>query len=95
MRDQEGLPEFLLQIMNAHADALDYYRGVEDVRWTNLSPAATIEPGTRTGQYRTELDDLVVDGDGTSRISTADYAAAVLDEIENPRHVGTRFTVGY
>lgn len=95
VRDKEGLPEFLLQIMNAHADALDYYRGVDDVRWTNLSPAATIEPGSRTGRYRTELDDLIVDGDGASRISTEDYAVAVIDEVENPRHVGKRFTVGY
>ncbi|MBC6446238.1 NAD(P)-dependent oxidoreductase [Actinokineospora xionganensis] len=95
VRDKEGLPEFLLQIMNAHADALDYYRGVDDVHWTNLSPAATIEPGTRTGRYRTELDDLVVDDGGVSRISTEDYAVALVDEIENPRHTGKRFTVGY
>lgn len=95
VREKGGLPEFLLQIMNAHADALDFYRGVSDVSWTNLSPAATIEPGDRTGEYRTGLDDLVVDGEGASRISTEDYAVAVVDEVENPRHVGARFTVGY
>lgn len=95
VREKAGLPEFLLQIMNAHADALDFYRGVSDVSWTNLSPAAAIEPGDRTGEYRTGLDDLIVDGNGASRISTEDYAVAVVDEIENPRHVGARFTVGY
>ncbi|KNB49240.1 NAD(P)-dependent oxidoreductase [Streptomyces caatingaensis] len=91
--DAEGLPEFLLQIMHAHGDALDFYRTVTDVRWTNVSPAATIEPGERTGTYRTALDDLVVDENGKSRISAQDYAVALIDEIEKPQHVGERFTV--
>ncbi|KOT89238.1 3-beta hydroxysteroid dehydrogenase [Streptomyces sp. NRRL F-5755] len=93
--DAEGLPEFLLQIMHAHGDALDFYRTVTDVRWTNLSPAGLIEPGERTGTYRTALDDLVTDADGTSRISAEDYAVALLDEVEKPQHIGERFTVGY
>ncbi|MEV0604020.1 NAD(P)H-binding protein [Streptomyces sp. NPDC050315] len=93
--DAEGLPEFLLQIMHAHGDALEYLRTITDVRWTSLSPAALIEPGTRTGSYRTASDDLVAAADGSSRISTEDYAAALLDEAEQPRHIGERFTVGY
>ncbi|MCW5249039.1 MULTISPECIES: NAD(P)-dependent oxidoreductase [unclassified Streptomyces] len=93
--DAEGLPEFLLQIMHAHGDALDFCRTVEDVRWTNLSPAGTIEPGERTGTYRTSLDDLVVTEDGGSRITAEDYAVALVDEIDRPQHIGERFTVGY
>lgn len=92
--DTEGLPEFLLQIMHAHGDALDYYRTVDDVRWTNISPAGLIEPGERTGTYRTALEDLVIGADGKSRISAEDYAVALVDEIERPQHVGERFTVG-
>ncbi|WP_310720647.1 NAD(P)-dependent oxidoreductase [Streptomyces lydicus] len=38
---------------------------------------------------------LITDDGGVSRISTEDYAVAVLDEIEQPRHLGARFTVGY
>lgn len=91
--DKPGLPDWLLQIMHAHGDALDYLRGVSDVAWTALSPAATIEPGERTGQYRTGLDDLVADADGVSWISAEDYAVALVDEIERPAHVGRRFTV--
>ncbi|MER6266775.1 NAD(P)H-binding protein [Streptomyces sp900105755] len=93
--DAEGLPEFLLQIMHAHGDALDFCRTVSDVRWTNLSPAATIEPGERTGVYRIAKEDLLIAEDGSSRISAEDYAVALLDEIEQPRHIGERFTVGY
>ncbi|MDF3289091.1 NAD(P)-dependent oxidoreductase [Streptomyces silvisoli] len=93
--DAPGLPAFLLQIMHAHGEALDFYRTVKDVRWTSISPAATIEPGERTGSYRTASEDLVVDDQGESRISVEDFAIAVVDEIENPRHIGERFAVGY
>jgi putative NADH-flavin reductase len=93
--DAEGLPEFVLQIMHAHGDALDFYRTVSDVDWTNLSPAGTIEPGERTGAYRTDTENLVLDAEGNSRISAEDYAVALVDEIERPQHVGERFTVGY
>ncbi|MBO8186215.1 NAD(P)-dependent oxidoreductase [Streptomyces spirodelae] len=93
--DTEGLPESILQIMHAHGDALEFLRGVEDLRWTNISPAAMIEPGERTGTYRVGKDDLVVGENGESHISMEDYAVAVLDEIESPRHVRERFTVGY
>ncbi|PYC75830.1 3-beta hydroxysteroid dehydrogenase [Streptomyces tateyamensis] len=93
--DAPGLPDWLLQIMHAHGDALDYLRTVTDVTWTSLSPAALIEPGERTGRYRTATDDLVAAADGTSTISVPDYAVALVDEIEHPQHLGERFTCGY
>ncbi len=91
--DTPGLPDWLLQIMHAHGDALDYLRGVADVNWTALSPAGTIEPGERTGAYRTGEDDLVTDAEGVSWISAEDYAVALVDEIERPAYEGRRFTV--
>jgi putative NADH-flavin reductase len=93
--DTPGLPVFVLRIMHAHGDALDHYRTVKDVRWTSVSPAAAIEPGERTGTYRTALDDLVTDAEGGSFITAEDFAVAVVDEIEKPQHVGERFSVGY
>ncbi|MFE2376571.1 NAD(P)-dependent oxidoreductase [Streptomyces sp. NPDC059398] len=93
--DTEGLPESLVQIMHAHGDALDYLRTVSDVRWTVISPSAFVGPGSRTGTYRSALDDLIVGEDGKSRISTEDFAVAVVDEIEHARHPDGRFTVGY
>ncbi|MER7672584.1 NAD(P)H-binding protein [Kitasatospora sp. NPDC096128] len=90
--DAPGLPEPILQIMHAHGEALDYYRTVSDVRWTVLSPAAEIGPGERTGHYRTGLEQLLTDAEGRSRISVPDYAVALVDEIEQPEHIGERFT---
>lgn len=75
--------------------ALQVLRGALDLDWTAVSPAAQIEPGERTGRFRLGLDQLIEDAQGRSRISTEDFAIAVLDEIETPRHPRRRFTLGY
>jgi putative NADH-flavin reductase len=77
----------------AQRRALDFYRSVNDVPWTYISPAALLEPGSRTGVYRTGGDQLLVDADGHSRITIDDYAAALVDEIEQPQATGRRMTV--
>jgi uncharacterized protein len=71
-------------------------RAPAGLSWTMLSPPASIEvDGPRTGEYRSGDDTLIIDGDGASRISAADLAVALVDEVENPKHQGRRFTVGY
>jgi putative NADH-flavin reductase len=65
------------------------------VPWTYISPAALLEPGSRTGVYRTGGDQLLVDADGHSRITIDDYAVALVDEIEQPQATGRRMTVAY
>jgi putative NADH-flavin reductase len=79
----------------AQAQALQHYRAVSDVRWTYVSPAALIEPGLRTGRFRTGGDHLLVDEHGDSRITIEDYAAALIDELEQPQAIGRRMTVAY
>jgi hypothetical protein len=93
VQDTPGLPEDLLKIMHAHGAALEHYRTVTDLDWVNVSPAASIAPGERTGTYRTSLDELIVDDEGESVISVEDYAVAIVDEIETPRHRRQRFAV--
>ncbi|WP_433359818.1 NAD(P)-dependent oxidoreductase [Streptosporangium sp. CA-115845] len=64
--------------------------------WTVVSPPMSIEvDGPRTGSYRVADDTLITDDRGDSRISAADLAVAVVDEVESPRHPRRRFTVGY
>lgn len=81
----------------AHREAIDVYRkaGFAEFDWTAVCPSAVIEPGTRTGHYRTATDQLIVDAQGNSRISAEDFAVAIVDEIEKPKFVEQRFTVGY
>jgi putative NADH-flavin reductase len=66
-----------------------------ELEWTFPSPSATIAPGERTGQFRLGTDQLLTDANGQSRISVEDYAVAMLDELENPKHIRQRFTAGY
>ncbi|MNU04041.1 hypothetical protein D3C72_2482930 [compost metagenome] len=49
----------------------------------------------RSGSYKTGKDHLLIGADGKSWISFADYAIAMLDEVEKPAHSRQRFTVGY
>lgn len=65
------------------------------IDWTFFSPAAFIEEGPRTGKFRLGSDQLVVDEKGESRISFADYAIAMVDELEQHRHPRARFTAAY
>jgi hypothetical protein len=77
------------------ADFLTYLRGVDDIDWTFLSPSAYFFVGDRKGSFRLGKDELLADADGNSSISYADYAIALVDEIETPKHSKARFTVGY
>ena len=50
--------------------------------------------GKRVGPYRTGTDQRVTNENGESRICAEDYAAALLDELENPQSI-RRFTAVY
>jgi len=67
----------------------------KELDWTSLSPSLWLRPGERTGKFRLGGDQILRDRDGQSRISFEDYAVALIDELEEPRHTGRRFTVGY
>jgi putative NADH-flavin reductase len=88
-------PKEYYRVASAMAAELDFLKTVKDVNWTFLSPAAEFAPGERTGQFRLGKDRLIIDEEGKSSISMEDYAIAVLDEAENPRHVKEQFTIGY
>jgi putative NADH-flavin reductase len=75
--------------------ALEAIRKVSDLDWTAISPAASIQPGERTAKFRLGLDHLIEDAKGQSAISREDFAVAILDEIEKPKHIRKRFTAAY
>ena len=70
-------------------------RQEKELDWTFLSPSALFAPGERTGSFRVGGDALLSDAQGKSAISMEDYAIAMADEIEKPKHPRQRFTVGY
>jgi len=77
------------------ADALDTIRKEKDLEWSFISPPKMLKPGERTGKYRHGHDEPVKDPAGESHISMGDLAHAIIDEIEKPKHIRQRFTVGY
>jgi uncharacterized protein len=89
-----GVPEDYAKAAKGHRDALNVLRQ-SNRRWTYVSPSAEVYAGVRTGRFRIGSDQLLIDSTGRSHISYEDFAFAVLDEIEEPRHVQRRFTVGY
>ena len=75
--------------------ALAEVQKVTDLDWTAISPPGSIQPGERTGKFRLGRDHLLEDDNGKSEISREDFAIAILDEIETPRHIRQRFTAAY
>ncbi|MGE4155724.1 MAG: NAD(P)-dependent oxidoreductase [Hydrogenophaga sp.] len=84
--DQSDFPAALRPQVVAHAAAIAELRAAEGVDWTCVVPAAQIAPGPRSARYRTAVGVLVRREDGSSTITDADFACAVLDELETGRH---------
>ena len=93
--DTPGFPDAYKQGALGAREALTMLRGEKELDWTLISPPAFLEPGPRTGRFRTGGDQLLMTGAAPARISVEDLAVAILDEIEQPRHIQQRFTVAY
>ncbi len=96
--DEPTFPDVARPESLGFREALHYLRdhAPASLQWTVISPPISIVPdGPRTGAYRTELDTLVRAADGSSAISAADLAVAVVDELDRPAHPRERFAVGY
>ncbi|MGV8917351.1 MAG: NAD(P)-dependent oxidoreductase [Pseudomonas sp.] len=93
--DTPNFPDEYKTEATAGAAFLDVLRDEKDLNWTFQSPSALFVDGERSGAFRLGKDDLLVDVSGNSSISFADFAIAMLDEIERPAHPRQRFTVGY
>lgn len=96
VKDGADFPEIFLPLANAQGKALDELRERDDVRWTFLSPAGDFQAeGERTGAYILAGEELTLNERGESIISYADYAIAMLDEIElgDDGHIRERISV--
>lgn len=79
----------------AAREALNLIRQEEALDWTFLSPPILLTPGERTGHYRLGGEAPLMNGEAPGTLSVKDLAVAIVDEIEQPRHVKQRFTVAY
>jgi putative NADH-flavin reductase len=96
--DTEGFPTEIKPGALAARDYLEIIKDEKELDWTFLSPAIEMHPGTsgiRTGNYRTGLENPVLDAEGRSVLSVEDTAVALVDELEQPKHIQKRFTAAY
>ncbi|WP_144531798.1 NAD(P)-dependent oxidoreductase [Bacillus pumilus] len=92
--DTPEFPKEYIATASQQGENLKDLQQTEGLKWTFLSPAAFFDPaGKRTGSYVKGKDQLIVNSKGDSYVSYADYAIALVDEIEQAAHVGERFTV--
>lgn len=83
-----------MPVLNAHQETLDELRKINDVNWVYVSPAGDFQAeGERTGKYIPGGEELVLNSKGESVISYADYAIAMVDEIESGKHAKERISV--
>ncbi len=94
VKDLESFPDAFKPLATNMGEALAQLRKRSDVVWTYLSPAGDfVADGERTGEYLLGGEEYFVNDKGVSRISYADYAIAMIDEVENANHIQKRFSV--
>ena len=92
--DGPDFPDAFKPLATAMAKALSELRKRSDVKWTYISPAADFQAdGERTGEYILAGEELTLNDRGESVISYADYAIAMVDEIEREDHIQQRISV--
>ena len=83
-----------LPLANAQGQELEELRKRDDVKWTFISPAGDFQAdGERTGKYILAGEELTLNSKGESIISYADYAIAMVDEIEKGSNIKKRISV--
>lgn len=94
VQDGPDFPDSFKALASAMGKALDELRQRTDVKWTYVSPAADFQAdGERTGAYLLGGEELILNDRGESVISYADYATALVDEIEHGDHIQQRISV--
>lgn len=92
--DGPDFPDVFKPLAAAMAKALGELRQRDDVNWTYISPAGDFQAeGERTGEYILGGEELVLNERGESIISYADYAIAMVDELESGNHIKQRISV--
>jgi len=90
---QADFPTAVKPLSEQMGKALDLLKQ-SDINWTYISPAADFDHnGDCTGKYVLAGEELTVDDNGQSKISYADYAIAMVDEIENEKYKNQRISV--
>lgn len=92
--DGPDFPDMFKPLASAMAKALGELRERNDVKWTYISPAGDFQAdGERSGKYILGREEMTLNSRNESIISYADYAIAMIDEIEKGDHIQQRISV--
>ena len=92
--DGSDFPAEFMPLAKAQGEELAKLRERNDVKWTFISPAGDFQAdGERSGKYILAGEELTLNSKGESIISYADYAIAMVDEIEKGDHIQQRISV--
>ncbi|MCI7222674.1 SDR family oxidoreductase [Fusobacterium sp.] len=92
--DTPEFPEEYKPVASAAQKALAEIRKNENKNWTYISPAADFDyEAERKGRYLLAGEVFTTNEKGESKISYADYAIAMVDEIEKGNNLGKRISV--
>lgn len=87
-------PEDWKPLSASHGRGLAHLRECNDLKWTYVSPACDFQAEcARTGHYKLGGEELILSNSGESFVSYADYAIAIVDEIESGKHIQERISV--
>ena len=93
--DDNKFPKAIYNGAKAASDLLDILYAEEDsLDWTMISPAINLIDGKRTNTFKLGKDSPVFNSENESVISVQDLAAAAINELEKPKHIRERFTLG-
>ncbi|GII94343.1 NAD(P)-dependent oxidoreductase [Sinosporangium siamense] len=88
LMDTPGYPQEYRGFLLGHAAGIDVLKAADGFDWLVMNPTGDFDHGGgRTGRY------TVGPGDAAGRITYDDFAIAVLDEIDTPRHHHTQIGV--
>lgn len=93
--DTPGYPNALARLVLPGIHHLDWMKLEQDVNWSYFSPGRMLFEGERLGKFRLDTDNLILDENGESRISYADAAIAMVDELEQNKHPFSRWHASY
>ncbi|MFG6444871.1 NAD(P)-dependent oxidoreductase [Microbacterium sp. P06] len=91
-------PQFAAEAKQMNTILSELISGPETVDWVFFSPAqqfGSYVPGEALGRYRVGGEVAFFDEAGVSAISGADFALAILDEIDTPAHRRAHVSVAY
>ena len=76
----KDFPDSWKPLSSAHGKGLEYLRKTNNLNWTYISPACNfVSDGIKTNNYTLGGEELILNANGESEISYADYALALVD----------------